>query len=109
MYPTLAGLAGAPFSKAKPLDGVDVWPVISQGKPSPREEVVYNIEPFGAGVRKGDWKLIWQAALPSRVELFNLTNDPSEKTNVAAENPEKVTELEKRAEELAARACRRFS
>jgi arylsulfatase A-like enzyme len=101
MYPTFAGLAGAPLGKHKPLDGVDVWPVISEGKPSPREEVVYNVEPFGAGVRKGDWKLVWQAALPSRVELFNLAKDPSEKTNVADKNPEKVAELQKRAEELA--------
>ena len=101
MYPTLVRLAGAPLGKQKPLDGVDVWPVISEGKPSPREEVVYNVEPFGAGVRRGDWKLVWQAALPSQVELFNLAKDPAEKTNVADENPEKVAELEKRAEELA--------
>jgi arylsulfatase A-like enzyme len=101
MYPTLAGLAGAPTSKAKPLDGVDMWPVISEGEPSLREEVVYNVEPFGAGIRKGSCKLVWQAALPSKVELFDLAKDPGEKTDVAAENPEKVGELEKRAEELA--------
>ena len=101
MYPTIAGLAGASLTKTKPLDGVDVWPVISEGKPSPREEVVYNVEPTDAGVRKGDWKLVWHAALPSRLELFNLAKDPGEKTNVAAENPEKVAELQKRANELA--------
>jgi arylsulfatase A-like enzyme len=101
MYPTLAVLAGAPLGKAKPLDGVDVWPVISQGKPSPREEVVYNVEPLGAGIRKGDWKLVWQAALPSQVELFDLAKDLSETINVADKNPEKVAELQKRAQELA--------
>jgi arylsulfatase A-like enzyme len=49
MFPTLAGLAGANASKGKPLDGVDVWTTISDGKPSPRQEVVYNIEPFRGG------------------------------------------------------------
>jgi arylsulfatase A-like enzyme len=77
MYPTLARLAGAPPGKSKPLDGMDVWPTISEGRPSPREEVVYDIEPFRAAVRKGDWKLVWQATLPSQIELFNLAEDPA--------------------------------
>jgi arylsulfatase A-like enzyme len=96
----LVGLAGAPLEKGKPLDGVDVWPTIAAGKPSPRDEVVYNIEPTGAGIRKGDWKLIWRAMLPSQVELFNVTRDPSETTNLADQNREKVAELQKRAEAL---------
>jgi arylsulfatase A-like enzyme len=78
MYPTLAGLAGASLKKCKPLDGLDVWPAIAEGKRSRRTEVVYDIEPFRAALRQGDWKLVWQATLPSRVELFNLAQDPSE-------------------------------
>ena len=35
-YPTLAKLAGASLSKSKPLDGLDMWPTISDGKSSPR-------------------------------------------------------------------------
>ncbi len=100
-YPTLIGLAGASTAKSKPLDGIDMWPAISQGKPSPRTEVIYNIEPFRAGVREGDWKLIWRTPLPQAVELYNIAQDPSEKNNVAAQNPEKVAELQKRANELA--------
>ena len=52
MFPTLAGLAGAPLGKGKTLDGMD------------GTEVVYNIEPFRGGVRQGDWKLIWRTPLP---------------------------------------------
>jgi arylsulfatase A-like enzyme len=100
MYPTLAGLAGAALEKRKPLDGVDMWPTISEGKPSPRDEIVYNVEPMAAGIRKADWKLVWRVMLPSQVELFNLAKDPSETTNVADQNREKVGELQKRAEEL---------
>jgi arylsulfatase A-like enzyme len=102
MYPTLAGLAGAPTGKSKPLDGLDVWPTISEGKVSPRTEIVYNVEPFRAGIREGDWKLIWRTPLPEAIELYNITLDPSEKNDVAAANPDKVAALQKRANELAA-------
>ena len=102
MYPTLLGLAGASAAKSKPLDGLDVWGTISEGKASPRTEIVYNIEPFRAGVRQGDWKLIWRTPLPQRVELYNIAEDPSEKNNLAAANPDKVAALQKRANELAA-------
>jgi arylsulfatase A-like enzyme len=88
-------------TKGKPLDGLDVWSTISSGAASPRQEIVYNIEPFRGGVRIGDWKLIWRTPLPSAIELYNIPQDPSEKTNLADSNPAKVAELQKRIEQLA--------
>jgi len=81
-----------------------VWETLSEGEPSPRTEIVYNIEPFRAAVRQGDWKLVWKTLLPQSVELYNIAEDPSETKNVAAEYPEKVSVLENRANELAAEA-----
>ena len=108
IYPTLAGLAGAESGKNKPLDGVNVWQTISQGRPSPRTDMVYdmvyNVEPYRAGVRKGDWKLVWTTLLPPRVELFDLSKDPSESTNLAEQNPEKVKELQAWAIDLSKQA-----
>ncbi|HUI26188.1 MAG TPA: arylsulfatase [Candidatus Kryptonia bacterium] len=101
MYPTLITLGGGSTAKSKPLDGLDVWPTISDGRPSPRTEIVYNVELFRAGIRQGDWKLIWRTPLPAAVELYNVAQDPSEKNNLAADNPEKVAALQKRANELA--------
>jgi arylsulfatase A-like enzyme len=106
LYPTIAALAGASTAKSKPLDGLDVWDTISQGKPSPRTEIVYNVEPFRAAVREGDWKLVWKTLLPSRVELFDLSRDPSEKNNLAAEHPEKVAVLQQRLEALSREAAK---
>lgn len=101
MYPTLIALSGGSIAKSKPLDGMDMWPTISEGKPSPRTEVVYNVESLRAAVRQGDWKLIWRAPLPSTPELYNIAQDPSEKNDIAYTNPDKVSELQKRINELA--------
>lgn len=101
MLPTLAKLSGASTAKSKPLDGMDVWPAISTGKPSGRQEVVYNVEPFRGAVRQGEWKLVWRCMLPTAAELYNLADDPNETTDLAAKNPEKVKELQARLEQLA--------
>jgi len=99
-YPTLAQLAGAKADPNKPLDGVNVWPALTGGKIPYRNEVVYGIEPFRAAIRQGDWKLVWQTALPSRVELFNLAKDPGEKTNLADQNRGMIDKLQQRVEVL---------
>jgi arylsulfatase A-like enzyme len=104
LYPTLLGIAGGNLGKAKPLDGVDVWGTITEGKPSPRTEIVYNIEPFRAAIRDGDWKLVWRTQLPQSVELYNLAEDVSETKNLAGQHPDKVADLQKRANVLAAEA-----
>jgi arylsulfatase A-like enzyme len=57
-FPTLLNLAGASADGAKPLDGVDAWPMIAHAQPSARSEIVYNVEPGRAALRQGDWKLI---------------------------------------------------
>ena len=104
MYPTLAMLAGSEYGRNKPLDGVDVWAHIAHSAPSPRHEIVYNVEPFRAAVREGDWKLLWVSLVPSRVELYDLAQDPSETTNRAAERPDQVAKLQRRIEDLAKQA-----
>ena len=101
LYPTIAALAGGSTAKCKPLDGVNVWDTIAEGKASPRSEMVYNIEPFRGALRQGDWKLIWRTTLPSSVDLYNLAQDPSEKNNLAATNPDKVAAFQQRLDALA--------
>jgi arylsulfatase A-like enzyme len=106
LFTTFAHLAGASTEKCKPLDGLNVWATLSAGAPSPRTELVYGIEPFRAGIRQGDFKLVWRTTLPSQVELFDLSSDPREQTNIAVGHPDVVLRLQNRANELSAGAAR---
>src|SRR5271166_6330267 len=96
VMPTLLALAGAKGSPDHPFDGKDIWPTVAEGAPSPHDDILINVEAFRGAVRKGDWKLIKIALLPGKTQLFNLAKDPGETTDVAAENPEIVKDLEGR-------------
>lgn len=106
LYPTFAALAGASTARCKPLDGMNVWGTIAEGSPSPRTEVIYNVEPFRAAVRQGDWKLIWRSLIPTSVDLYNLAVDPYEKDNVAAAHPDKVAAMQARINALGKEAAK---
>lgn len=109
-FPTLVKLAGASLNQKQPLDGRDIWPVITEGKASPHEDILINAMPNSGAIRMGDWKLVLNGhitanelkkantanATASKVELFNLTDDPYEQTNLAESNPEKVNQLRAR-------------
>lgn len=106
LFPTLAKLAGADPSPTRPLDGLDVWSTLSADAPSPRKEIIYNIEPFRGAIRQQDLKLIWRSLLPSSVELYDLSRDPGEKQNIAAQHPEIVAAMQARLNALAAEAAK---
>lgn len=96
IMPTLLALAGAHGDPGHPFDGMNIWPVLSQGKPSPHEDVLINVETARGAIRKGNWKLVKIDRLPGKNELYNLLDDPEERTDLAATNPEIVQDLEAR-------------
>jgi arylsulfatase A-like enzyme len=127
-YPTLLTLAGVSLAQKNPLDGRDAWPAITRGASSPHEDILHNITTTGGAVRMGDWKLVVNGGVAdgdgegdpfapaakkagkkaaknnptgAAVELFNVRSDPYEKTNLAAQQPEKVKELRARLDAYA--------
>ncbi len=104
LLPTLSKLAGAKLPTDKTLDGYDLTPVLKEGKASPRKEMFYYHGAKLFAVRKGDYKLYFlknnPIGYPEKIEkletyqLFNLQQDPSEKYDVAANNPEIIKDLE---------------
>jgi arylsulfatase A-like enzyme len=87
IMPTLFALSGGRGSSDHAMDGKDIWPPLADGKPTPHEDILINVEAFRGAIRKGDWKLAKIALLPGRTELFDLAKDPGETTNVAEQHP----------------------
>lgn len=109
ILPTIAALANASTAACKPLDGLNVWNTIAEGQPSPRTEFVYNVEPFRAALRQGDWKLIWRPLIPSSADLFNLAEDPYETTNLAEQHPDRVSAMKAQIEALGREAAKPYA
>lgn len=110
-YPTLVKLAGGSLEQPLPLDGQDIWPVLTAGAKTPHDALLLcGTTPARAAVRFGDWKLLVGAsdrnaeedgdkADGSGVELYNLADDLGEQHDLAAANPEKVKELRARLDD----------
>jgi len=104
MYATLLNLAGASLSsdsQTKPIDGLDMWPVIANGQASPRNEMLINVNEFRGALTIDDWKLIVYASLPSRIELYNVADDPSEDHDQSKREPDRVRNMRNRLNEYA--------
>lgn len=109
-FPTLLKLAGASVEQKLRVDGMDIWPVLTNGAKSPHDALLLaGTVPGKAAVRMGDWKLLVNpsdkdaeetsddaAKTAGKVELYNLTDDIGESKNLADANPEKVKELRAR-------------
>ena len=96
VMPTLLALAAGTGSPNHPFDGKDIWPTLVDRKASPHDDILINVEAIRGAIRKGDWKLVKIATLPGKTELFDLSKDPGEQNNVAAQNPDIVRDLESR-------------
>ncbi len=124
-YPTLIKLAGGSLEQKLPLDGLDIWPMLTKGTASPHDAIlsVSTQGPARAAVRMGDWKLLVSgnadadtgeddgakkakkkgkaaAGKYEPVALYNLVDDPSESKNVADAQPERVKAMRTRLAEL---------
>jgi arylsulfatase A-like enzyme len=125
-YPTLIKLAGGTLEQKLPIDGLDVWPMLTKDAPSPHDAIlsVSTQGPSRAAVRMGDWKLIVSgnaaadgdeddngaakakkkgkagAGKYEPVALYNLVEDPSETRNLAAAQPDRVKSMRTRLAEL---------
>jgi arylsulfatase A-like enzyme len=101
ILPTMLSWAGGRAPSG--IDGLDVGDMIVKGAPSPHEALFWQFQKQSA-VRMGDWKLILNPPsfagepVTDTVWLSNLKDDPGEKRNWAAEQPEMTEQLRARLE-----------
>jgi arylsulfatase A-like enzyme len=88
---TAAELAGIP---APPGDGVSCAPLLDNATPARRLPLYWEFHEggFAQAVREGDWKLVRQKPT-FQPELYNLRDDPGERRNLAAAEPQRVAAL----------------
>jgi uncharacterized sulfatase len=101
IYATVLKLAGAEPTAG--VDGMDLSATLLRGEPSPRTTMPYYNRGELRAFRSGTFKLhfITEGAYGQPPErqvhetplLFNLADDPSEKLDIASENPAVVTEI----------------
>ena len=95
VLPTLAALAGAPPPPG--IDGVSIVPTLEgRTQPALRDRFLYwefHEAAFKQAARWGDWKAV-RNHLDDPIELYDLSKDIGETTNLAAQQPKVVARFE---------------
>jgi len=98
LLPTFAALAGGEVPKDRIIDGMDVGGILlgREGAKSPHDILYYGTGDAGdgSGVRQGNWKLVrYRQTGQLIVELYDLSKDIGEQTNLAVKEPERVKSM----------------
>jgi arylsulfatase A-like enzyme len=98
---TIVTHSGAKPAPGKPLDGVDLVPYLDGTKTdAPHRQLYWRwFDAQRFVIRDGDRKLIIQPE--HKDQLYDLGNDMREKTNLASEQADDITELRKQIEQWA--------
>jgi arylsulfatase A-like enzyme len=99
--PTLTHLVGWKKPETQQFDGQNNWPLIAGEQKRPASRSIYIPHPAGSILLRDGWKLIVRRANP-KIELFNVTRDPSEKSELSAQEPARLAELQKELTDIAA-------
>ena len=98
ILPTFAALSGGKIPADRKIDGANIWPQLAgDANAKPAHETFYYYKGLRLeAVRHGDWKLQLPGEKKSaaEVKLYNLKADIGEATDVAAQNPDVVKQLQ---------------
>ena len=81
-------------------DGIDQSPAIFENSSTADREMYWVQKNKCRALRYGDWKIVsYSKKAPQKSsdwELYNLTKDPKEKTNLASQYPKIMADLHRR-------------
>ena len=92
IFPTLIDAVGLPIDLGEGIDGASRWDVIADGAQTPPPDLLIGGY-LDQAYYQGQWKLV---STEDRFELYDLSTDPTEQTDVAADHPEIVTALQEK-------------
>jgi arylsulfatase A-like enzyme len=93
IFATAAAAAGVPLPSDRKIDGVDLLPFVRGERGGvPHRQLFWRTGHYQVALVDG-WKLQVNERPPGSTWLFDLNNDPTEQTNLAAREPERVAEL----------------
>lgn len=93
IFATAAAAAGVSVPADRKIDGVDLAPFARGEREGVPHERLFWRSGHSQVARVGDWKLQVNERPPGTAWLFNLREDPTEQTNLASREPERVAEL----------------
>jgi arylsulfatase A-like enzyme len=92
LFATAAGAAGAALPTDRAIDGVDLVPFARGEKSGAPHDALYWRSGHYKTVLAGGWKL-QVSERPEKTWLFHLAEDPTEKVELSAKQPEKLAEI----------------
>ncbi|MBC7893688.1 MAG: sulfatase [Sphingobacteriaceae bacterium] len=104
-FPTLTKLGEGKLPTDRPIDGEDLWPILTGTGTRQGQQMAYYFNGKLEAFRLGDWKLKqphpgyggtagMKALAAQPLLLFNLRQDLGEQTNLADQNEPKVQEVQ---------------
>jgi arylsulfatase A-like enzyme len=88
-------LSAAGVEPSLALDGVDLLPFVTGEKSGRPHPTMFWRRGKSWAIREGDWKLIGTDGKPDGSMLFDLASDPTESTDLAAAQPERVQAMKR--------------
>ncbi|MBN2129886.1 MAG: sulfatase-like hydrolase/transferase, partial [Sedimentisphaerales bacterium] len=104
LFTTCIKLCGAKLPDDRPIDGLDLSPVLLKGEPSPRDTMFYYRGDLLCAVRHGPYKMYLRTQNEHNYGdrrgtphdppwLFHVEHDPSERFHLEKKHPEVIKKL----------------
>ena len=98
-YPTMVDLLGVPVKERTEMDGLSYLPtLLEEGEQTDHDYLYWEFHELNGrqAVLKGDWKAVrYDVAEGGKIQLYDISKDPAETSDLSEQYPDLVREFEK--------------